>query len=321
MGTHSRRRPDGGRSTEGDRVVVLNPVSGPEDHASLVRRLAEERGFDVRETRHEEHAIELAEEAAADGATLVAACGGDGTINEVVYGLRRADALDDVTLAVVPAGTGNNFAGNVGVEGIEHAFEVIDVGERRWIDLGIASTDAVERPFVNSCVGGLTAEASASTTTTSKSRLGIVAYVLTTLRTLTDYDGLRLQVETASDSEAWTGEAITVLIGNGRRFPAEGRTQADMEDGLFDVTIIEEQPSFELAEEAARQRLFGSETEHITRMKARSLDLEVLSGDAVTFSLDGEMLSAGSLAAETESEALELCVGEGYDPHPETGEL
>ncbi|WP_129113162.1 diacylglycerol/lipid kinase family protein [Halegenticoccus tardaugens] len=348
---------DGGRAESADRVVVLNPVSGSADHAETVRELAAEHGFSVRETKEEGDGIRFAAEAVDAGAEFVLAAGGDGTINEVLAGIDRGGGVEDVTFGVVPTGTGNNFAANVGVEGVEHAFEVAESGERRRIDLGVARATAdgeeTSRPFVNSCVCGLTAEASGATEPDSKSRFGVVAYVLTTLRTIADFEPIQLRIEpepgpetgasersrggggdrgddrsgdpsdrvvadaAAADDEPWTGEALCVLIGNGRRFPAEGRTQADVEDGLFDVTIIEDRPAVDLAGQAAVQRLFGGETENITRLKTPALSLDVRNDDPIRFSLDGEMLSTDRLVVETRPNVLELCVGEAYEPHPE----
>jgi diacylglycerol kinase family enzyme len=111
------------------------------------------------------------------------AAGGDGTVNEVVRGVVRATALDRVTVGIVLGGTGNDFAGNVGITGIEQAFEVLDRGERRRVDFGVDD----DRPFRNSCCG-LTAEASAETDPGQKERFGTVAYVLNTLRTLSEFD-------------------------------------------------------------------------------------------------------------------------------------
>ncbi|SFK80271.1 lipid kinase, YegS/Rv2252/BmrU family [Halogranum rubrum] len=316
MSIERQPRVDGGHPAYSDRVLILNPVSGNSSHATRARDLAVDHGFSILETEDEGDAIEFAAEAARDGATVVAACGGDGTVNEVVRGLVEADALGDVTLAVVPAGTGNNFAGNIGIENIEHAFEVIDSGESRRIDLGVVSVpDGPSQPFVNSCIGGLTAEASAATTPDSKDRFGVLAYVVTTLQTISDYDGMPLRVETAGD-ETWEGDAIFALVGNGRRFPVEGRTQANMEDGLLDVTIVEDKPTVSLAGEAAVQRVFGGDTANITRFQTPSLSMTVLD-ERVQFSLDGEMVTADTLVAETREGALDIFVGEDYEPNPE----
>ena len=296
-----------------DRVLILNPTAGSGDEADRIRELADQHGLVVRETEEAGDAIELAREAAPD-ASLVAAAGGDGTINEVVRGLDEAEALGSTTLGIVPAGTGNNFAGNVGITDVEEAFDVLDDGEVRRIDVGMADG----RPFTNSCIGGLTAEASAETTPESKSRFGVLAYVLATLRTAVEFDGLPLHIETeGSGAEDWSGDAAFVLIGNGRRFPAEGRSQADLEDGLLDVTVIEDRPTFDLVGEAAISRLLGAETENIVRFRAERLSVSVLGGETGSFSLDGEMVSTDDLDVSVRERALDLLVGEGYEPHPD----
>ncbi|EMA44096.1 diacylglycerol/lipid kinase family protein [Halococcus saccharolyticus] len=316
--TPTRRRSiraDGGHATdvgiEASRVLVLNPVSGSADHTERIHELAADHDFTVRETNEAGDAIDFAREAA--DADLVAAAGGDGTIHEVVRGLYDADALDSTTVGVVPTGTGNNFAGNVGVDDVEEAFAVLETGDTRAIDLGIANG----RPFVNSAIAGLTADASSETTADMKDSFGVLAYVMNTVQTAASFEGLTLDVETAADEESWRGEAAFVLIGNGRRFPVEGHTQADMEDGRFEVTIIENRPTGELVGEAAIRRLLGTDTSNITRLDTTSLSVSVRDGEPGTFSLDGEMLSARDLDVETAREALSIRVGEGYEIDPE----
>ncbi|WP_303645368.1 diacylglycerol kinase family protein, partial [Haladaptatus sp. W1] len=82
---------------EYERVVVLNPVSGNANHREQVQRLATQYDCTVLETQGEGDAREFASHAAENGAAVVAAAGGDGTIHEVVRGLDDADALDAVT--------------------------------------------------------------------------------------------------------------------------------------------------------------------------------------------------------------------------------
>ncbi|WP_049903651.1 diacylglycerol/lipid kinase family protein [Halococcus agarilyticus] len=308
-------RADGGRdadSGDASRVLVLNPVSGSADHAERIRELATDHDFAVRETHESGDAIDFGREAA--NADLVAAAGGDGTIHEVVRGLYDADALDSTTVGVVPTGTGNNFAGNIGVGSVEEAFSVLETGDTRQVDLGIANG----RPFVNSTIAGLTADASSETTADMKDSFGVLAYVVNTIRTAADFEGLTLDVETATDEQSWHGEAAFVLVGNGRRFPVEGHTQADMEDGRFEVTIIEDRPTGKLVGEATLRRLLGTDTSNITRLETAELSISVRDGEPGTFSLDGEMLSARDLDVETERGALSIRVGEGYeiDPQP-----
>ena len=304
---------DGGVSE--DRILVLNPASGNANHRERVRELADETGFTVLETQAEGEARTFGRLAAEAGADFVAAAGGDGTLNEVARGLDDADALGDVTFGVVPAGTGNNLAGNIGVESIEHAFEVLRHGERRDIDVATAE----EELFLNSCIAGLTAEASAATSTEMKDRIGTLAYVVSGLKEIRDFDALPLAVEAtdAERDETWSGEALMVLVGNVRRFPEEGHTQANCEDGLLEAAIVERTPPTNLLEEAAINRLFGDEVEHVTRLRASELRVEVRQDEPVGFSFDGETDEYGSLTMETRERVLELCVGEDYEPTPD----
>lgn len=158
-------------------TIVLNPVSGSGDHAKMVRDRALLSDYDLVETQAEGDAIDLAMEAAEGGASLVAAAGGDGTLNEVVRGVAAADALKHVSVGVIPVGTGNNFAENIGITGIDHAFEVLREGARHQVDLGAADGNL----FVNSAIAGLTADASGETNPELKSRLGAAPALRTLL--------------------------------------------------------------------------------------------------------------------------------------------
>lgn len=86
--------------------------------------------------------------------------------------------------------------------------------------------------------------------------------------------------------------------------------------GLLDVTVIERTPPANLLEEAAIHRLLGDETEHVTRLLASELQVNVRKDQPVGFSFDGEMKSHESLTMKTRQRALELPVGENYEPNP-----
>ncbi|UPM44640.1 diacylglycerol/lipid kinase family protein [Halocatena salina] len=201
--------------------------------------------YTVRETDEAGDAITLAKDAATDDVKLLAACGGDRTIHQVVSGLDQADALADTTVAVIPTGTGNNFAQNTGVTNIEQAFDLLEIGKGRCIDLGVADGE----PFTNSCIAGLTAQTSSETDSDLKERLGTLAYVMTGFRQATEFNLLHVEIDTAPASTApadstWTAEALCILIGNARQFPGGG--QSNVEDELFNITIVEEMPTNEL---------------------------------------------------------------------------
>ena len=310
-------RPPESRATAeaGDRRLILNPTSGTADHVEDVRRHAVDREYAVRETERAEHAVELAREAVADGVDLLAVAGGDGTLHEVVQGLVDADAdpEDEVVLGVVPAGTENIFARNIGVTDIEQGFEVLERGPRRAIDVGVAG----EEPFVMSCIAGLPADASVAASSELKKRFGSLAFVVAGIQELASFDGLHIELSAVSNGEetTWQGEALCALVGNVRRFVNKGG-QANVEDGLLDVAVIERMPPTEILKEATAQRLFGMDTEHVVHVQASQLEVRRLAGEPIDFSLDGEPSTHQELRIHSRPRSLTVCVGPGYEPAP-----
>jgi YegS/Rv2252/BmrU family lipid kinase len=297
------------------RRLILNPTSGGGAHVERARELADEYGFPVVETERAGHGTDLAATAAAEGVETLAVCGGDGTLHEVVQGLVRAEALDSVTLCVVPAGTENFFASDLGVESMVDGFEVAAHGEARALDLGVAG----DEPFVLSAIAGLPADASAAATHERKNSLGPLAFLVAGIEEALAFDGLRVEIDAVQDDGTeteWSGEAEAVLVGNGRKFAEEGG-QADAEDGLLEVVIVETLPARDAVVEYVEQRFLQWDTDHLTELHARSLDFESLDDGPVSFSLDGEIREFERVILDTRPGALRVKVGEEYDPNPE----
>lgn len=299
-----------------DTVIIQNPQSGSGDHADAVRDRAELVGYALERTENAGDALSLSREAAEAGVSTIVAAGGDGTVNEVVRGIDQAEAFADVTLGVLPLGTGNNFAEQIGITDLDGAFAVLEDGDRRRIDLGRAD----DRLFVNSCVAGLTANSSSETSSDMKNRIGTLAYVITTLRSMSDFESLPLTIdgaESESGTSAWTGEALSVLVGNGRRFTTEGGEQANMEDGRFDVTVIKDAPALDLMGDRVVERLFGRDSPHIDRFQTSSLTITIDTPETIRFSLDGEIIQRKRLSLDIQPRTLAVAVGDAYDPSPD----
>ncbi len=292
----------------GSRRGLVNPESGTADHAEYVRRRLEARGFAVQETESKEHAIDLARAAGRDGVSTLAVCGGDGTVNDVLRGLYDVDALGDVTLAVVPGGTANLLAGTLDIRDIDHGIEVADTGPVETVDVGVAG----DEPFVVSAVGGLPANASTGASDELKSRFGTLAFLVSGARETLAFDPLDIRVST-DDEVVFDGSALSVLVGNARKFVEEGG-QAAMADGQFDVAVVEEMPPASAVAEAAIHRLLAQGTDGVTHLHAESVTIE--GSDPVTFSLDGELTRRERLSLSVLPRTLSLRVGDGYDPNP-----
>lgn len=161
--------------------VIYNPVAGPKAvrRMSRVRKLlaGADLPFDEKVTAGPGDAVLLAREAAHEGVPTVLAVGGDGTINEVANGL----AGSRTRLAVVPHGTGNVFAAEVGLpDSIEGCLALLREGET--IDVRLAR--AGERHFLLLASAGFDAEVVAGMDFRRKNALGIAAYVLAGARHL-----------------------------------------------------------------------------------------------------------------------------------------
>ncbi|WP_336337834.1 diacylglycerol/lipid kinase family protein [Haloarcula brevis] len=297
----------------GSRRCILNPVSGDGEHADYVPRLMAARGFEVYETEAAGDAVEFGREAGRAKAAEVAVCGGDGTVNEVVRGLDDAGHLSDVTLSVVPAGTANLLAGTVGIRDVEHGVEIADTGTKRTVDVGVAGGE----PFLVSCIAGLPADASVSTPGDLKERFGTLAFLLTGAQEALRFDGLDITIEAVGEDGpfTWSGEATCLLVGNARKFVAEGG-QANMEDGLLDVAVVEQMPAGNLVAEAIGQRLLALDTDGVTHVRANEITVD--GHDApLRFSRDGELSTHETLSLSVRERSLTLRVGPGYEPTPE----
>lgn len=292
------------------RRLIVNPTSGQGDHVDRVRQLAGEYNFTVRETAHAEHAIELAQSAVEEEVDLLGVCGGDGTVHEVVQGLVAADALGSVTLTVVPAGTANIIATELGISTLRDGFEVAVGGQTRQLDLGMAS----DEPFVMSAIAGLPADASAAASAEQKERFGTFAFVIEGIQKARQFDGLSIEVDaTARDGDfVWSGDVLSLLVENLRGF--YGADHADAEDGLLDVVIVEQIPTSEAVLESIEQRLLDEETQHITRLTATRIQITGADDTAVTFSLDGEIRSYESVEVSVLPGVLNVRVDESYTP-------
>jgi len=138
--------------------IILNPYSnrwGAKERAPEVRRLLESLNydFDWAETEGPGHGVELAREAVAQGFDPIVAAGGDGAISEIVNGMVGEDGRAGATLGVIPLGSANDYAYQLGIPtDLEAACKLlVDAEFVRQLDLGRAN----EFIFMNDFIVGL----------------------------------------------------------------------------------------------------------------------------------------------------------------------
>lgn len=292
-------------------LMIRNPASGNGRRSGQALDIARERGLDVVTSEHPGEAVDLAAEAATQGITHIAACGGDGTTNEVVKGIDQAGRLSEITMGVIPTGTANGFARDIGITSVRQGFDVLEEGRERRIDVGMADS----RPFLKSCISGFPADVSAHTTPELKRftgilayGLGILPYILEIFRThqLTPPE-ISVRAGSAEDP-VWEGRAVLVLAGNSRRFPGIVSRRADVEDGLLDVVIVKRQHA--LAELREPQNVQVRNESNLRRLHVA--ELEFSSDSQTPYSLDGEVIKRRNLAVTVRPSALRFRVGPDY---------
>jgi YegS/Rv2252/BmrU family lipid kinase len=259
-------------------------------------------------------AFDLAQRAAVEGVDVIVASGGDGTVNEVVRGVDRAGKLTSSRLGVVPTGTGNGFARDIGITGVRSAFDAIESGTVRSLDLGTAA----DRLFVKTCVSGFPATVSAHTTHEMKRFFGLTAYGLGALPSALDavqgrradsLPELRARVG-PDDAPTWTGTAVMVLVGNSRRFPGLRYRQAPMEDGLLEVVVVK-RPS--VLRNRRRVESSAAASDSPSLLRTRAAELEVEAPAPTLFSLDGEIVERAHLEIGVRPRAVQWYVGDQYE--------
>jgi diacylglycerol kinase (ATP) len=234
----------------------------------------------VRITWEPDDGAMFAREAIDAGADTIVACGGDGTVNEVVNGMEGTR----VGLGIIPAGTANDFARQVGIPDDPSAAMDI-VLRRRPVVIDTAAMNG--RRFLNVSSGGIGAEATAETPADAKASLGPVAYFITGLRKLAGFEPRRALFE--APGLRVEEDFLLFAIGNARATGGGSLVtpRASVRDGLLDVCIVQAMPRKEFARLVLRLK----RGEHLESEGVRYLQVpwfRITSRAPMTVNLDGE---------------------------------
>jgi YegS/Rv2252/BmrU family lipid kinase len=235
------------------------------------------------------------------GANLIFVWGGDGMVQRCV----DVAAGSKAQLAIVPAGTANLLASNLGIpRSIHGAVEIGLNGARRKLDVGRMNGER----FAVMAGLGLDARMIRDANPELKHILGRLAYVWAAGKNI---EATSFQARIQTDGRDWYhGEASCVLLGNvGRAFAGlEIFENAYADDGLLEVGVATADGALEWARTFARTalgRLSKSPFVHLT--KARSI--EVTLDRKVLYELDGgDRTKQKSFRVKIEPAAVEICV-------------
>lgn len=242
-----------------------------------------------------------------EGADLILVWGGDGMVQRVVDTV----AGSGVTLGIIPAGTANLLANNLGVPiDLEGALDVALNGARRDLDVGVINGER----FTVMAGAGLDADMIKSADGKLKDRLGRLAYVYTGLRAAGE-DAVKVKVDV--DGERWfKGKAGCVLFGSMGTLTGGlvAFPDADPTDGLLEVGVVTADTRLEWARVMGRLATKSAERSSLTR-STRGRKVVVRFTKPTAYELDGgERPKTRRLKVRVEHEAVRFAVPAGSAP-------
>ena len=273
-------------------TIIANPVSGRGRARRIGERVADllhERGVnvDLMMSGAPGDCERIAREVLARGARQVAACGGDGTVHEVVNGLANSDAV----LGVVPCGRGNDLARALGVSrdvkdvvntlvhGVDRAIDLGKVGDRFFATVATLGFDtAVAQRMRNQGAGFLTRTLEVG---------GTVSYGLTVLRTLFGYRSPFVRLR--GDFGVFEGRVLLAATANAPFYGSGIKIAPDaiVDDGVLDVCIVADVSRWTVL------RMFlsaysGAHVGHSAVRVVQTRTLQIESDDPLWIFADGE---------------------------------
>lgn len=230
-------------------LIIANPAAGANRASKiipLVEDILKKKGIDyvLEITRCKGEETGIAMDGIKKGFKLIAALGGDGTVNQVVNGIMgSAGAIHELpALGIIPAGTGSDLVKTLNIPvKIEDAVDVLLNGKERLIDIGEIKGKAwrESRYFINIAGIGIDAVTVKELEYAKTVLKGKLAYFYALFRALKSYQGLQLKIEMKDIKVSVL--AYLAAVANGKFFGGGFKItpDADTYDGLFDICIVE----------------------------------------------------------------------------------
>jgi diacylglycerol kinase (ATP) len=293
-------------------AVILNPASGRGQGArrrvdleQMLARMATDMAsngteWKILETTGAGSAGALARRAVEEGANVVAAAGGDGTLNEVVNGMVGIDA--GAACGLLPLGTGNDFARHIRLgTDLERAVHTLFHGAPQPVDLGRAG----DRWFINIAGCGFDALVADRINRGIRNLHGTAAYVAAVCQCLLTLRAAHLTL--TLDGQTLTADALMCSVANASCYGGGMRIapEARIDDGLFDICLLRDAGRLEFLR--AFPRVFKGT--HITHPKVtmlRAVEVTIQSDPPLPILIDGDVVGTTPVTFTLHPHALPI---------------
>lgn len=282
---------------------IINPNSGKGKHQIRLEDLQNFLGSNYRITTHftayQYHAKELVLKALENKPDMIVACGGDGTINEVASAL----VGKEIPLGVIPCGSGNGLATNLGIpKDPKKALEIIKNFNVQSIDVGKVG----EEFFFSNLGFGIDAEVIKRYE--QKQKRTISGYVDASLKSVLNYKPKKFKVTV--DNEIFDKAFYYLFCSNSNMagYGISFTPRASLSDGVLDLLMVEDLNM--LQQVYFSMLVLTKQIERLDKAIYKQVkSFELLTEDnSITYQLDGEFktLDASSLKIQILEKALKV---------------
>lgn len=218
-------------------MLIINPTSGGEkalDYKEKLENKAKKyfEQVDTRITQKAQDATNFATEASRENYDAVLVFGGDGTVNEVISGIAEKDYIPK--LAIIPGGTGNLITKLLEInQDIDGAIDELDFNSTNKIDIGKSNGHYFGYIF---SIGSLP-EAIHNVGIEDKTKFGMLAYAINTMKSVVTDQAFNIQVETENGNYIGEASHILVLLTN---YFADKKIFDEDKDGYANILILKD---------------------------------------------------------------------------------
>ena len=218
-------------------MLIINPTSGGEKALDYKEKLENKAKkyfvqVDTRITQKAQDATNFATEASQEHYDAVLVFGGDGTVNEVISGIAEKDYVPK--LAIIPGGTGNLITKLLEInQDIDGAIDELDFNSTNKIDIGKSNGNYFGYIF---SIGSLP-EAIHNVGIEDKTKFGMLAYAVNTVKSVVTDQAFNIQVETENGNYIGEASHVLVLLTN---YFADKKIFEEDKDGYANILILKD---------------------------------------------------------------------------------
>ena len=295
--------------------IIANPTSGNRNFSKLwkeIQQLLKNKNLDYSFafTQFSKHEITLVQNAIKIGFRNIISVGGDGTLHHVVNGimLQRYVKTSDITIAVIPLGTGNDWVKTYNIPcNIQKAVEIIHQNKIISQDIGVLETENKTNSYFNN-VAGLGYDGYIVHKLEKLKRFGSIAYLLSGIVGLLFYKKSVFKIifndKVIETNCLMTLFGICKFSGGGMQFTKD----VNSTDGLLDIMIAKNLNLFDLIYNI--KKLYnGNIVNHKKIETYKTKEITVIPKTSKPFvQADGELINTGKVTVKIIEKAINFVV-------------